>query len=144
MALLNLPVSLRCVSERHSRVNSPRASGLHGITPTRWSRQNGSISRSSSRMSKLYWSCIETNRVQPCKSARRSSLNYRAVYIPCLSPLDRYSVDDSENLLIAKNLFCNGNSGHRLWPSSVEREVDNHLFQFRLCQSILLCSDKVA
>ncbi len=40
---------VRAVTVSGSRVSRPRASGLHGITPTPWSRHSGCISRSSSR-----------------------------------------------------------------------------------------------
>ena len=43
----------RSVSTPGGRVSRPRASGLHGIVPTPSSRQRGSISRSSSRASRL-------------------------------------------------------------------------------------------
>src|SRR5674476_1465924 len=67
--LPNSSVRLRSVVACQSLVSRPRASGLHGSTPTPVSRQNGSISRSSSRISRLYWSCIDTNGVQPLSSA---------------------------------------------------------------------------
>ena len=56
----------RRVSRSQGRVSLPRASGLHGMTPTPWSAQSGSISRSSSRYSRLKWFCIDTKEVQPC------------------------------------------------------------------------------
>jgi len=43
----------RLVVSSQSRVSRPRASGLHGSTPTCWSAHSGSISRSSSRCSRL-------------------------------------------------------------------------------------------
>lgn len=45
--------------------------------------------------------------------------------------------------LLAKNAFCHCNGRHCFRPASVERKVDHNLFQFCLCQSILLCSPKV-
>jgi hypothetical protein len=57
------------LSSPHGRATSPAASGLHGRLPTPWSASRPNISRSSSRATRLYWSCIETNLVQPCSSA---------------------------------------------------------------------------
>ena len=53
--------------------------GEYGIAPTPISRHMGSISRSSSRLIRLYWSCIATKRVQPFSSAACCILaNYQA------------------------------------------------------------------
>ena len=46
-------VWLRVVSWSQSRVSLPRARGLQGMTPTPRSAHSGSISRSSSRLSRL-------------------------------------------------------------------------------------------
>src|SRR4051794_26009143 len=51
------------------RVTSPAARGLQGMLPTPWSASRPNISRSSSRWIRLYWSCMETNLVQPWMSA---------------------------------------------------------------------------
>jgi hypothetical protein len=39
------------------------ASGEYGTLPTPWAVRSPNISRSSSRISRLYWSCMETNLV---------------------------------------------------------------------------------
>jgi hypothetical protein len=44
-----------------SRERLPRARGLQGMTPTPRSAHSGSISCSSSRLSRLQWFCMETN-----------------------------------------------------------------------------------
>ncbi len=62
-------VSLRAVCSPQGRASRPLASGLHGIDPTPWSASRPNISRSSSRCMRLYWFCIETNLVQPWRSA---------------------------------------------------------------------------
>ena len=51
--LPNSSVGLRLVSSSQSRVSLPRARGLQGMTPTPRSAHSGSISRSSSRLSRL-------------------------------------------------------------------------------------------
>ncbi len=55
--------------------------GEYGMAPTAMSRHMGSISRSSSRMIKLYWSCIATKRVQPFSLAACCSLANCQAYI---------------------------------------------------------------
>ena len=51
--LPNSSVADRSVTSSHGRASRPRASGLHGSTPMPWSAHSGSISRSSSRLSRL-------------------------------------------------------------------------------------------
>jgi hypothetical protein len=51
------------------------------MEPTPWSASRPNISRSSSRASRLYWSCMEMKRVQPWLVAACWSLAKRQAHI---------------------------------------------------------------
>ena len=68
-ALATASADDRAVCSPQGRAARPLASGEYGVRPTPWSRHIGIMSRSSSRLSTLYWSCIAENVVQPLTTA---------------------------------------------------------------------------
>src|SRR2546426_8289993 len=73
--------SNRRVCSPQGRASRPLAIGLYGMLPTPWSASRPNISRSSSRCSRLYWSCMEMNRVQPLAWAACCILANRQAHI---------------------------------------------------------------